>query len=82
MVCSKSDFDFAKDTYNSHESLSQNSAIWLNNLQLPVCGVIHTFRVYIDGVVQERGDSIVNALELRLSCTNPSIWKQVDQYSL
>ena len=29
---------------------------------------------YIDGLVQERRNSIVNALELRLSCTNPSIY--------
>ena len=29
---------------------------------------------YIDGLVQERHNSIANALELRLSCTNPSIW--------
>ena len=28
---------------------------------------------YIDGLVQERRSSIANALELRLSCTNPSI---------
>ena len=28
---------------------------------------------YIDGLVQERRNSIANALELRLSCTNPSI---------
>ena len=27
----------------------------------------------IDGLVQERRNSIANALELRLSCTNPSI---------
>ena len=26
---------------------------------------------YIDGLVQERRNSIANALELRLSCTNP-----------
>ena len=28
---------------------------------------------HIDGLVQERRNSIVNALELRLPCTNPSI---------
>ena len=28
----------------------------------------------IDGLVQERRNSTANALELRLSCTNPSIW--------
>ena len=29
--------------------------------------------LHIDGLVQERRNSIANALELRLSCTNPSI---------
>ena len=28
----------------------------------------------IDGLVQERGNSIANALELRLSCANPSVY--------
>ena len=30
----------------------------------------------VDGLVQERRNSISNALELRLSCTNPSKWKR------
>ena len=29
---------------------------------------------YIDGLVQERRNSIADLLELRLSCTNPWIW--------
>ena len=29
---------------------------------------------YIDGLVEERCNSIANALELRLSCTNPSMY--------
>ena len=28
---------------------------------------------YIDGLMQERRNSIANGVELRLSCTNPSI---------
>ena len=32
------------------------------------------FKGYIDGLVQERCNSIALAMELRLSCTNPSIW--------
>ena len=32
---------------------------------LPIC------HIYIDGLVQERRNSIANALELRLSCTDP-----------
>ena len=31
-------------------------------------------KVYINGLMQERRNSIANALELLLSCTNPSIW--------
>ena len=31
-------------------------------------------QLHIDGLVQERRNSIANALELRLSCTNPSIY--------
>ena len=34
--------------------------------KLQVC-----FNIAIDGLVQERRNSIANALELRLSCTNP-----------
>ena len=35
---------------------------------------IHWFSIlYFDGLVQQRRNSIANALELRLSCTNPSI---------
>ena len=29
----------------------------------------------IDGLVKERRNSITNALDLRLRCTNPSIWR-------
>ena len=32
---------------------------------------IHKIMSHIDGLVQERCNSIANALELRLSCTNP-----------
>ena len=33
-----------------------------------------THKSYFYGLVQERRNSIANALELRLSCTNPSIY--------
>ena len=32
---------------------------------------------HIDGLVQERRNSIATALELRLSCTNPSTWDSI-----
>ena len=34
---------------------------------------------YIDGLVQERCNSIANTMELPLSCTNPSIY-EINQY--
>ena len=37
---------------------------------------------HIGGLVQERRNSIANALELRLSCTNPSIWMQSRKLSV
>ena len=37
------------------------------------CDVPVRYRLYIDGLVQERRNSIALAMELRLSCTNPSI---------
>ena len=42
--------------------------LWLYLFRAPI-SICH-----IDGLVQERHNSIANALELRLSCTNPSIW--------
>ena len=42
---------------------------------------LHDFLVHIDGLVQERRNSIANALELRLSCTNLSIWLYSDNFS-
>ena len=36
---------------------------------------------HVDVLLQERRNSIANALELRFSCTNPSIWKkESDQF--
>ena len=37
---------------------------------------------YIDGFVQERRNSSALAMELRLSCTNPSICGIVEKYYL
>ena len=40
-------------------------------------GVVSDLRcltAHVDGLVQERRNSIANALELRLSCTNPTMW--------
>ena len=43
---------------------------WLVEVCLTYCLSLQ----YIDGFVQERRNSSALALELRLSCTNPSIW--------
>ena len=51
--------------------------VWTNSIEL-LCENIqldskYFHRWYTDELVQERHNSIANALELRLSCTNPSI---------
>ena len=45
----------------------KSTAVWLQIRDLQYD------RVYIDGLPQERRNTIANALELRLPCTNPSI---------
>ena len=54
-------------SYNLHNRNSYN-------------GQMASFNVYIDGLVQERRNSIANALELHLSCTNPSIYIEMDPW--
>ena len=39
-------------------------------------------RKYIDALVQLRGNSSALAMELRLSCTNPSTWRYHDMEKL
>ena len=46
----------------------------LTAVRLCLAIVRHLIHFYINGLVQERCRSIANALELHLSCTNPSIW--------
>ena len=41
------------------------------------CKIYTVADFHIDGLVQERRNSIANALELRLSCTNPSMWYRI-----
>ena len=50
------------------ESVLGNDISHLENTYLSRISV-----VYIDGLVQERRNSIANAMELRLFCINPSI---------
>ena len=49
---------FVKLYTTEYEALITSSYVWI---------------YHIDGSVQDRRNSIANALELRLSCTNPSI---------
>ena len=45
--------------------------IWMQILWKDVC---ENYILKIDGLVQERCNSIAKALELHLSCTNPLKW--------
>ena len=59
---------------NSHNSIFQ----WCQRTNWPSSSHRHQplqqQQDCINGLVYERRNSIANALELRLSCTNPSIW--------
>ena len=44
------------------------------NQTVYICYGTYRINEYIDGLVQERRNSIANELELRLSCTNPSLY--------
>ena len=46
------------------------------------CNDDYSITIHIDGFVQERCNSSALAMELRLSCTNPSIWSHTDIISL
>ena len=48
------------------ESFDKSWTLWMLN------HMIKTFDQHFDGLLQERRNSIANALESRLSCTNPS----------
>ena len=47
--------------------------IWVQRLCRYQIVLTHSTKVDIEGLVQESHNSIANALELRLSCINPSI---------
>ena len=53
--------------YSWYQGLLTNYAYFIEKWSLK-----HMY-VYIDGLVQERCNSSALAMELRLSCTNPSI---------
>ena len=44
------------------------------SVEQPVANSLRQHNAHIDGLVQERRNSIANALELRLFCTKPLIW--------
>ena len=76
-ACSVCDLDFLTDVINSISDtvieiwgLSTLAHLYITWQNFPSRGIDG----YIDGSVQERRNSIANALELRLSCTNPSIY--------
>ena len=51
----------------------QNAFLWLTLLYLPQSCQAMSMNPCIDGLVQERRNSRALAMELRLSCTNPSV---------
>ena len=57
-------------TRTSHAILSTEYTSW-NFLKFVRLNIL--VQGYVDGLVQERRNSIANALELCLSCTNPSV---------
>ena len=48
--------------------------LWHVNYWVGATSPIVSQWLHIDGLVQKRRNSIANALELCLTCTNPSIW--------
>ena len=48
---------------------------WTTNEFNAVWCCYNTVQYYTDGLMQERRNSIANTLELRLSCTSPSIYR-------
>ena len=58
----------------AYEILVLAFSVWFHKEFHMVC--------HIDGLVQERRNSIANALELRLSCTNPSIWSNSGDFQM
>ena len=57
---------------------SRLCTLWVNHIcegaKLDKCGWNYCKKRNIDGLVQERRNSIADAMELRLSCINPSVW--------
>ena len=65
------------DIGKEEEVLKNIISQYLYSCYLQQTSIIHPWGqdiAYIDGLVQERCNSIANALELRTSCTNPSIY--------
>ena len=58
--------------YDQKRSLYYYRYLWCQWLTPETMLLVIVYQ--FDGLVQERRNSIANALELRLSCTNPSNW--------
>ena len=59
----------ASDEYS--KDLSHKMQLIIVFIKLVVLAFFFSTSQHFDGLVQERRNSIANALELRLSCTNP-----------
>ena len=66
--------------HHNMETLSALLALCEGNLLVTVATHLPETKIHIDGLVQERRNSIAYALELRLPCTNPSMSSSMLQY--
>ena len=60
--------------YNKLALLQVMSWCWKGDKSLPEPMLTQLIDLHIDGLVREERNSIARALDLRLSCTNPSIY--------
>ena len=63
-------------TITKHADTTKHNTVWYMCIFLRMFCTV--FYVYLDGLVPERRNSIANALELRLSCTNPFIYNMAN----
>ena len=71
--------NFLQNTHNSHPIAHpwgqvMGCPLWVQRAIDAVSVIEVLYILYLGGFMQERRNSIAIALELRLSCTNPSIW--------
>ena len=69
--------DFLKQSVSKNtikQQLSEGKSSWWSSVIIQTTNVNVILKLHVNGLVQERRNSIANTLELHLSCTNPSMW--------